>query len=68
MIPGQHRNFWATCDGHEDRCFRPIGWGTGRLRGAQAAGIRTQVGNHTVRATGITVYLKNGGSLVAAGS
>jgi hypothetical protein len=28
-----------------------------------AAGIKTQVGNHTFRATGITAYLKNGGSL-----
>jgi integrase len=26
-------------------------------------GIKTQVGNHTFRATGITAYLKNGGSL-----
>jgi site-specific recombinase XerD len=27
------------------------------------AGIKTQVGNHTFRATGITAYLKNGGTL-----
>jgi site-specific recombinase XerD len=27
-----------------------------------AAGIKTQVGNYTFRATGITAYLKNGGS------
>jgi integrase len=32
-------------------------------RRAGAAGIKTQVGNHTLRATGITAYLKNGGSL-----
>jgi len=32
-------------------------------RRAGAAGIKTQVGNHTFRATGITAYLKNGGSL-----
>jgi site-specific recombinase XerD len=30
---------------------------------ALAAGIKTKVGNHTFRATGITAYLKNGGSL-----
>jgi integrase len=30
---------------------------------AGAAGIKTQVGNHTFRATGITAYLKNGGTL-----
>jgi integrase len=32
-------------------------------RRAGGAGIKTQVGNHTFRATGITAYLKNGGSL-----
>jgi hypothetical protein len=32
-------------------------------RRAAGAGIKTQVGNHTFRATGITAYLKNGGSL-----
>jgi len=30
------------------------------------AGIKTQVGDHTFRATGITAYLKNGGSLESA--
>jgi hypothetical protein len=30
-------------------------------RRAKAAGITTQVGNHTFRATGVTAYLKNGG-------
>jgi integrase len=30
-------------------------------RWAKAAGIKTKIGNHTVRATGITAYLKNGG-------
>jgi site-specific recombinase XerD len=58
--------------------FRTIGRTTGQLtttplpqanahamirRRAGAAGIKTQVGNHTFRATGITAYLKNGGSL-----
>ena len=32
-------------------------------RRAAAAGIETRVGNHSFRATGITAYLKNGGTL-----
>ena len=32
-------------------------------RRARAAGIKTKIGNHTFRATGITAYLKNGGTL-----
>lgn len=58
--------------------FRTVGRGTGRLtrtpllqpnayamiqRRATAAGIVTRIGNHTFRATGITAYLKNGGTL-----
>ncbi|MBK5125685.1 tyrosine-type recombinase/integrase [Burkholderia sp. R-69980] len=58
--------------------FRTIRRGTGQLsatplpqanayamvqRRALAAGIGTAIGNHTFRATGITVYLKNGGTL-----
>ncbi len=58
--------------------FRTIGRGTGKLtrtplpqanayamigRRADAAGIETKVGNHSFRATGITAYLKNGGTL-----
>jgi site-specific recombinase XerD len=35
-------------------------------RRAQAAGIRTKIGNHTFRATRITAYLKNGGKLEVA--
>jgi site-specific recombinase XerD len=35
-------------------------------RRAHAAGIKTQVGNHTFRANGITAYLKNGGTLEKA--
>ena len=61
--------------------FRTIGRGTGLLtrtplpqanaymmigRRAAAAGIATKVGNHSFRATGITAYLKNGGSLEKA--
>jgi site-specific recombinase XerD len=61
--------------------FRTIGRGTGLLtrtplpqanaymmigrRGA-AAGIATKLGNHSFRATGITAYLKNGGTLEKA--
>lgn len=58
--------------------FRTIGRGTSRLtatplpqanahamirRRAAAVGIATLVGNHSFRATGITAYLKNGGTL-----
>ena len=32
-------------------------------RRAAAAGIETRIGNHTFRATGITAYLKNKGTL-----
>ena len=35
-------------------------------RRAKAAGIATRIGNHTFRATGITAYLKNGGTLERA--
>jgi integrase len=58
--------------------FRTIQRGTGKLsatalpqanvyamvqRRAIAAGIDTKIGNHTFRATGITAYLRNGGTL-----
>jgi site-specific recombinase XerC len=58
--------------------FRTIARGTGQLsprplpqanayamvrRRALAAGIGTAIGNHTFRATGITTYLKSGGTL-----
>jgi site-specific recombinase XerD len=35
-------------------------------RRAAAAGVETKIGNHTFRATGITAYLKNGGTLDSA--
>ena len=35
-------------------------------RRALAAGIQTEIGCHTFRATGITAYLKNGGQLEVA--
>jgi len=58
--------------------FQTIARGTGRLSGramdqasawamvrrrARAAGVLTEVGNHSFRATGITAYLKNGGTI-----
>jgi integrase len=61
--------------------FRTIGRGTGQLTRtvlpqanayamiggrAAAAGIETKLGNHSFRATGITAYLKNGGTLEKA--
>jgi site-specific recombinase XerD len=61
--------------------FRTIGRGTNKLtatplpqanayamimRRAKAAGIKTKICNHTFRATGITAYLKNGGTLEMA--
>jgi site-specific recombinase XerD len=35
-------------------------------RRARAAGITSKIGNHTFRATGVTAYLKNGGTLEKA--
>lgn len=61
--------------------FRTIGRGTGQLtetplpqanayamirRRAKGADIKTKIGNHSFRATGITAYLKNGGTLEKA--
>ena len=61
---------------HDGPLFRSVGRKTGRgeamwqqdvyrmiQRRATAAGIATKIGNHTFRATGITAYLKNGGTL-----
>lgn len=64
--------------GAKEPLFRTIRRGTGQLskspltqanayamvrRRALAAGSGTKIGNHTFRATGITAYLKNGGTL-----
>jgi site-specific recombinase XerD len=38
----------------------------GYRRSADAAGIKTRIGNHSFSATGITAYLKNGGTLEKA--
>lgn len=61
--------------------FRTIGRGTGQLtqtplpqanayamiqRRVAATAIKARIGNHTFRATGITAYLKNGGTLERA--
>jgi site-specific recombinase XerD len=68
----------GICEDPKGPLFRTIGRTTNQLtrtplpqanayamigRRARAAGIKTKVGNHTFRATGITAYLKNGGSL-----
>jgi site-specific recombinase XerD len=68
----------AIADDAKGPLFRTIGRGTKQLtrtalpqanayamiqRRALAAGIGTKIGNHTFRATGITAYLKNGGTL-----
>ncbi len=72
----------ASLDGDpKGPLFRTIGRGTGQLtrtplpqanahamigRRATAAGIATKLGNHSFRATGITAYLKNEGTLEKA--
>src|ERR1700730_16498502 len=68
----------GLCGGPKGPLFRTIGRGTDTLtrtelpranayamirRRAAASGIATKPGNHSLRATGITVYLKNGGTL-----
>ena len=68
-------------DDRKGPLFRTIARGTKRLsdtplpqanafamvrRRAAAAGIGTAIGNHSFRATGITTYLKNGGTLETA--
>ena len=68
----------AIADDPKRSLFRTVQRGTGQLsdtplpqanayamvrRRARAAGIGTAIGNHTFRATGITAYLKNGGTL-----
>lgn len=73
----------GLADDFKGPLFRTIGRGTGQLtatplpqanayamirRRALAAGIATKIGNHSFRATGITAYLKNGGTLEKAAS
>jgi integrase len=45
---------------HQQNVYRMI------QRRAKAARIQTRIGNHTLRATGITLYLKNSGKLEVA--
>ena len=71
----------ALRDDAKGPLFRTIGRGTGQLtrtplpqsnawamiaRRRTTAGIETKIGNHSFRATGITAYLKNGGTLEKA--
>jgi integrase/recombinase XerD len=71
----------AIADDSKGPLFRTIARGTRQLstrplrqaeayalirRRAAAAKIKTKIGNHTFRATGITAYLKNGGTLEKA--
>jgi integrase/recombinase XerD len=50
-----------------DRCFAARANALQMVyRRAKAAGIQTQIGCHTFRATGITMYLSNGGVLEKA--
>ena len=44
----------------------PLLLGTLIERRRMAAGIETKIGNHSFRATGITAYLRNGGTLEKA--
>ena len=68
-------------EGRKGMLFRTVARGTKRLsdsplpqanafqmvrRRAAAAGIETEIGNHSFRATGITAYLRNGGTLERA--
>jgi hypothetical protein len=68
-------------DDPKGRLFRTIGRGTNKLTGTvlpqvnadamigrrdAAAGIETKLGNHSFRATGITAFLKSGGTLEKA--
>ena len=72
----------VAADSMEPR-FRTVRRGTGKLtrtplpranayamiqRRAAAAGIKARIGNHSFRTTGITAYLKNGGTLEKAAS
>ena len=65
----ERRTLWQHTDGRKNltgnflsqvAVYRMI------RRWAHAASIRTRIGNHTFRATGITEYLRNGGKLEIA--
>ena len=77
---GLHRRAPASPTTARRRCSAPPGPAGGELterpccrptsrmirRRAAAAGIKTEIGCHSFRATGITAYLKNGGKLEIA--
>ena len=57
QLPGSIRDGWPLDTQH---------FGEQVQRRARSVGITTRVGNHTFRATGVTAYLKNGGTLEKA--
>jgi site-specific recombinase XerD len=67
---GKDKKSWLfrTSRGHHGSTFsdqfmtQPDAWRMVRKR-ALAAGIMAPIGNHSFRATGITAYLENGGTL-----
>jgi integrase len=80
-LPADHPLIAPSYSARRSRMAKEIGRGTGQLtrtvlpqanayamtrRRAAAAGIATKLGNHSFRATGITAYLKNGGTLEKA--
>ncbi len=74
MGNGAHRYSASLGRGHQhefepgalDHAARPDAGARQGRRRAAAAGIATKLGNHSFRATGITAYLKNGGTLEKA--
>jgi site-specific recombinase XerD len=70
-LEGDRKGYlFRTCRGRSDEITenplaQPDAYRMIRRR-ALAAGIRTRIGNHTFRATGITEYLRNGGKLEIA--
>jgi integrase/recombinase XerC len=64
MVVGR-RNGRGEAQLNGERLRRTNAWQMVRRR-ASAAGITTEVGNHSFRGTGITAYLENGGTLEKA--
>lgn len=66
----QNGPLFRTADGKTGKLTNNAMWQQDAYRmvqrRAQAAGIKTRIGNHTFRATGITAYLKNNGKLETA--
>ena len=71
-IGGRSRRWRAGASASSNKCRHPLAFPSATdppaahamiRRRAAGADITTQVGNHTFRATGITAYLKNGGTL-----